>query len=257
MSRTGKILSTLTLIAGTFIVVCYLIYFIACVIQQNFVTVFIPAFIIGITVMIMIFRKKLYIRFHLILCTVLCSYMLSFSAFAAYIYLRPDLDIVLKESAVVIVFGCRTYGMTPGRTLSRRLNRAFEILEQNKTAICLVSGGRGPNESIAEAVSMQEYLIKRGITRGRIIMEDQSSNTIENIQYTKRILDEKNLSDYEIIGVSSSYHLPRIRMLAKKMNLSIKTVSAVPADTADAFFTFADTVREYMAWIKAIVLNHI
>ncbi|MHB1153253.1 MAG: YdcF family protein [Eubacteriales bacterium] len=202
----------------------------------------------------MTIRKKVWIWLKLVLCVGMCFYMLTFSIFFIHIYLMPEADLVYDDSSVVVVFGCRTYGMTPGRTLSSRLECAYKILENNTSMMCVVSGGKGPNETVTEAESMRVYLINRGIEPERIYIEDKSHNTIENIEYTLNLLDANNLCESTIIGVSSIYHLPRIRMLAENFNLSIITV---PANTSNIFLSFSDTVREYMAWVKAILLNNI
>lgn len=182
--------------------------------------------------------------------------MLTFSALIIFIY-SYNTDSVLthiqqEEEAVVLVFGCRTYGMVPGQTLKGRLDKALNILEDNTAAVCIVSGGRGSNETVAEAVAMKNYLAGRGINRERIFIEDKSHNTAENLKYIKQLLDANELNDRNIICVSSIYHLPRIRMMAERNNISVTTV---PSDIHNVFFTFSDTVREYMAWVKAIIFN--
>lgn len=52
----------------------------------------------------------------------------------------------------------------------------------------VVSGGQGMDEEVSEAFAMKEYLTNKGISEDRIIMEDKSTNTLENIKNTK-VLD--------------------------------------------------------------------
>lgn len=252
MRKVQKVLTVLTNISGIFVILCYSVYLLSCLIQESYYTIIIPLSVIAAASAAMLIKKEKRILLKSILCAGMCFYMLTFSAFSVYIYSRPETGLDADESYVLAVFGCRTYGMTPGRTLKSRLDRAYDILAADQSMTCIVSGGQGPNETVAEAIAMRWYLMTRGINSGRIITEENSGNTAENILNIRRILAGKNLLNNTVIGVSSVYHLPRINMLAKKQNLKIITMSA---DVTDIFFTFSDTVREYMAWIKAIAVN--
>ncbi len=252
MRKVQKVVTVLTNISGIFVIMCYSFFLISCLIQESYYMIVIPVSVIAAAFTAMAIKKEKRILSKSILCAGMCFYMLTFTAFSVYIYSRPETDFDADESYVLAVFGCRTYGMTPGHTLKSRLDRAYDILAADPSMTCIVSGGQGPNETVAEAIAMRGYLMTRGINRGRIITDEYSGNTAENILNIRRILAEKDLLNKTVIGVSSIYHLPRIHMLADKFNLKITTV---PADVTDIFFTFSDTVREYMAWIKAIAVH--
>lgn len=82
----------------------------------------------------------------------------------------------------VIVLGCKVNGNTPSRMLKRRLDSAVIYLNENEDVVCIVSGGKGEDEKISEAQAMKEYLVDKGIDEGRILTEDKSVNTLENIK---------------------------------------------------------------------------
>lgn len=253
MKKVNKIISCLTFISGIFVIACYFSYFIACLMQSDFIFALLPVAVIAAAAAAIILRKKLWPWLRVLLCAGMCFYMLTFSALSVYVFKQTGAqNSNYDKSAVVLVFGCRTYGMIPGQTLRSRLDRAYEILAENPSALCVVSGGMGPNETVTEAVSMRGYLIDRGINEKRIYTEDSSHNTTENIKHIKQLLDENGMSDAAIVCVSSIYHLPRIRMMAAHNDIPVFTV---PADTPNIYLAFSDTVREYMAWVKAIILN--
>ena len=78
---------------------------------------------------------------------------------------------------------------------------------------CVVSGGRGPNESETEASAMRRYLIQKGIAPNRIHVENRSQNTVENIKYSAKLIDIKG----DRIGiVTNNFHVYRGLSLAKK-----------------------------------------
>ena len=70
---------------------------------------------------------------------------------------------------------------TPSSVLQYRLDAAVSYLRENPQTACIVSGGQGPNEPIAEADCMAAYLQQRGVDPARVIREDRSTNTMENI----------------------------------------------------------------------------
>ena len=67
-----------------------------------------------------------------------------------------------------VVLGCKVRGTVPSLMLSRRIDRAFEMLMQYPEMIAVVSGGQGSNEDISEAECMAVELKRRGISAERI-----------------------------------------------------------------------------------------
>jgi len=53
----------------------------------------------------------------------------------------------------------------------------------------ITSGGRGADEARSEASAMAEYLVDHGIPAERILLEDQSTTTLENLRNSKAIID--------------------------------------------------------------------
>lgn len=176
------------------------------------------------------------------------------------------------EQLTVMVFGCYVRGEEPGRTLTTRLDAALSLLKRYPNADCIVSGGQGSNEAISEAEAMRRYLVSRGIAGERITLEDRSTNTSENLEYTFAILTgsesdgsaestpgspaSSNSTDSaqsvdtdgrRLVGVSSEYHLPRIRMLSRALGREIETYPAYDANIGN---TLIYTLREYMGVAK-------
>ena len=73
---------------------------------------------------------------------------------------------------------------------------------------------------------MQRVLMEMGIDRNRIRLEDKSRSTIENLRYSKQMLDSP---DESIAVVTSSYHLYRSLRIARRMGM--KNVSGIGAKT--------------------------
>ena len=123
-------------------------------------------------------------------------------------------DKGIKNLDYVIVLGALVYEDRPSIVLQYRLDKAYQYLKENKNTKCIVSGGQGKNEKYSEAKIMSDYLIKKGIKKGRIILEDKSTTTKENLQYSSKYFDKNN----ETIGiVTNNFHLFRSTYIAKKL----------------------------------------
>ena len=127
------------------------------------------------------------------------------------------------QNTTAVVLGCSVKGTKPSRILEERI----------------LSGGRGPGEDITEAQCMYEVLTKRGISENRLILEERSTTTEENLKYTGEILKDRGL-DMTVTLVTSEFHEYRANQMAAR--LGMKSYST-PAHT---FFVYFPTyyVRE-------------
>ncbi len=123
-----------------------------------------------------------------------------------------------KKSDCIIILGCQVRGTTLSQFLKKRLDKGIEIYNKGFADYIIVSGGQGPGEDITEAEAMKRYLISKGISENKIIVEDKSRNTMENLKYSKKLMVEKGF-DMAII-VSNKYHLKRASVMAKKVGIN-------------------------------------
>ncbi|MFK4389375.1 uncharacterized SAM-binding protein YcdF (DUF218 family) [Peribacillus frigoritolerans] len=89
-----------------------------------------------------------------------------------------------------MILGARVKGSVPSLSLQYRIDKAAEYLSANKHTVVIVSGGKGPGEVISEAKAMQQGLIAQGIEEARIMMEDKSTTTHENIVFSKELIPD-------------------------------------------------------------------
>lgn len=134
------------------------------------------------------------------------------------------------SSAAVIVLGCRVKGERPSRMLMGRINAARKYLEDNQQAYCILSGGQGGDELISEAECMYRELVNAGISPDRLIKEDRSTDTDENIvnsaAYISKLAAQGKVSAGEAVIITNEYHQCRAKLIAQKHGLSVKAVSA-------------------------------
>ncbi len=138
-----------------------------------------------------------------------------------------------------MVLGCSVKGERPSRVLSERLCAAYEYLNRNPKAVCVLSGGQGDGEEISEAECMYRYLTGRGIDGARLLLEDRSTTTAENLQYSMELLQQHGI-DGPVTIITSEFHEYRANQTAKRLGI---TSYSTPSRT---FFLYLPTfyVRE-------------
>lgn len=155
------------------------------------------------------------------------------------------------DSPYVIVLGCRVDGTKPSVMLQDRINAAYEYLQSND-AICIVSGGMGDDENISEAQCMFNALTDMGIDADRIWLEDQATSTLENLQYSLSLIEERTGSRPALVNVlSSDFHLYRAQMFADEMDLRISPVYAKSTHNFRYYVTFLREIL--MVWYYGII----
>ena len=142
------------------------------------------------------------------------------------IFLYSQGDRPMKPADAVIVLGCGVRGERVSLTLAYRLDRAIQYLEAYPEAAVVVSGGQGAGEDIPEALAMQRYLVARGIDAGRIIMEDRSTSTIENFEFSKALIQQHIGPDASVAFVTTRFHVYRATLVANKLNMEVSGVGA-------------------------------
>lgn len=143
------------------------------------------------------------------------------------------------KNTTAVVLGCSVRGTEPSRVLEERLNAAYDYLMENPEAYCVLSGGQGRGEDISEAECMYRYLTARGVEAERLICEDKSTTTEENLQFSKERLEELGISD-DITIVTSEFHAYRAAKMAECLGMNSYST---PSHT---FFVYLPTyyVRE-------------
>ena len=273
-SKINKIMVSLS----AFVLVCYVPYLALVLVNGE---AFFPCFIAFSVVVAALVPTLLFVKYNdrlnkalrilrIIYISGMAFYFVTFSVFFTYIgvsslrgaedaivtFAEQDVTSTKPSRDVVIVFGCRAYGYTPGIHLKNRLEAAVTLLEGRPDAVCIVSGGQGENETLPEAEAMRAYLESRGIAPERIYKEDESHNTYENIVNSKNLIDDLDLEYDRIIGVSSDFHIPRIEYLFDYYDIGLNTNIETVASRSPGFgYYFTSVVREYMAYVKLFLVT--
>ncbi|WML44227.1 YdcF family protein [Neobacillus sp. PS3-40] len=150
---------------------------------------------------------------------------------------------VPKNASYLIILGARVKGTIPSLALKSRINAATKYLEVNKDTIVIASGGKGPGEKISEAESIKKELLKRNINESRILMENRSTDTYENIKFSKAFIPKTAKVG---VVVTNGFHVYRSIIIGKNQNLNLE---GLPAKTPKQVLVQL-YIREYLALTK-------
>lgn len=125
----------------------------------------------------------------------------------------------------VVVLGCRVRGTAPSKAMRQRLAAAEAFLRDRPDAVCILSGGKGEDEEIAEADCMYRELTAAGIDPGRLYREDRSTSTRENFLFSQSIIKDNGLPE-AVVVVTNEYHQYRAGLIAKALGLTTYAISA-------------------------------
>ena len=160
-----------------------------------------------------------------------------------------------EKADVVIILGARLYGRTPSPSLQYRLDEGYAYLREHPDTIAVVSGGMGRGEEITEASAMRDYLLDKGIAPQRILTEERSYNTYENIDLSIRVLQE-NLDGVDLQAlkfgiISNDYHIFRGTLIAKEKGLD---AFGIPSRTPPTTLV-KGYLREYLSVLKYLIVD--
>lgn len=180
-------------------------------------------------------QKKLR-RYLAIVISLVIVYIMILQIFM-YRYSHMELP---SRADYLIVLGARVKGEAPSLSLRYRINTAAQYLEDNSQTIAIVSGGKGNGENMSEAEVMKLELIEHGIPEHRILMEDKSTSTEENIAFSKTFIPAKAKKG---LIVTNDYHVYRAVSVARKAGLSVQGLAADTPKRA----LIQSYIREYVA----------
>lgn len=147
-----------------------------------------------------------------------------------------------------IVLGAQWKADGPGEALRRRLERAAEYLKANPETVVIVSGGQGSDEPISEAAGMKQYLCDAGISEERILMEDRSKNTRENLAFSAELIDG---ADGRVVIVTNNFHVFRAVWLAEQQGYDAEGLAA----SSVTWMLPNNMLREFFGVVKDFVVE--
>lgn len=134
---------------------------------------------------------------------------------------EPDKDYVL-------ILGCRIrQDGTLYPIIRGRAERAMEFIRKQreqtgKQAVFLPSGGKGNDECLSEAEAVKRFLVENDIPEENILTETESTTTLENMVFSRRLIDSKA----NVAFSTSDFHVFRSGVLASSLGWNIDGIGA-------------------------------
>ncbi|KRN93475.1 YdcF family protein [Pediococcus stilesii] len=176
--------------------------------------------------------------------------------FYSFIYqmipVKGNIDYIITLGA-----GVRSEKVSP--LLKARLDKALEYYHKQKELVkMVVSGGQGPDEPVSEAFAMAKYLGTQKVPNQKIIKEDRSTTTFENMRFSKQKIEQdwKKETPPRVIFSTNNYHVLRGAIYARKAGLNANGVGS----PTSFYFLPSALIREFIAllviykWFTGLIL---
>ncbi len=183
----------------------------------------------------------------------------AFALFIGYSWLYSRL-VRRAVGTWVIVLGS---GLSGGRRvpplLASRIRAGLDAASRVGASVVVMSGGQGSDEALAEGRAMREWALdpanaRRELSTGdgvvreagpRILSEEESVNTEENLRFTTALLEREGITGPGIIA-TSNYHAMRAAMLARELGVDAQAVQAPVA----RYYWPSAILREFAAILR-------
>lgn len=236
----------------------------AVLVTLGFVLMIVPGFQFSIT-LCFAFAATLVLMYYLkmhptpltgtifrIICIMLILGIIAAAVTAIFI-IRGAFPAQPADCEYIVVLGAGVRGTVPSLSLQERINAAYDYLLSHPNTIAVLSGGQGPGEDITEAACIYRELTNKGIEGSRLLIEDKSASTIENLRFSLALLEETLGKRPTRIGIiSSEYHLFRASLFAKELQVES---CGIPAKTSWFALKVNYFLREIVAVWKFYVLG--
>ena len=175
-------------------------------------------------------------------------FLVSFVAIQGTIMHGMQPDPKAADAEYLLVLGARVNpDGQPSAALAARLDTAYDFMQEHPDITAILCGGQGGNEPCPEAEAMYDYMVAKGMDADRLLLEDESSNTIQNIENARALIGD----GHRTAVVTSDYHLARARVLMERGGLD---ACGIPAPTPYPGQWVAVRCREYCS-ILGLVLT--
>ena len=153
-----------------------------------------------------------------------------------------------EKCSVLVVLGAGLIdGHIVGPLLAGRIKTA--VTSATDDSIFIMSGGKGEDEQVSEASAMKKYAVEKlDIAADRILVEEQSRNTLENLKFSSQMLKKP------FIFFSSDFHIFRAALFAASLDLDAQ---GSKGSKTTIYYRTVFFIREFVAVLNSQRKKHI
>lgn len=185
------------------------------------------------------YTRVIYQIYRIVMILFILSFIFIQGGIVVNMYETKDINNV-NNIDTMIILGAKVNEDGVSKTLKLRLDKALEYYKKNKDINIIVSGGQGKDEVTTEALAMKNYLVENGVNEENLILEDKATTTLENIIFSKKIMEDLNLGNRALI-VTSDYHLFRGRFIASILGIDNEGLNSTSSLSGRMYYM----IREY------------
>jgi uncharacterized SAM-binding protein YcdF (DUF218 family) len=165
------------------------------------------------------------------------------------------IDKPLAKADAGIVLGAALWNDVPSPALKERLDFAYQLYAAGTVDKLILSGGLDANGStLTEAEGMRNYLVAKGISDDKLLLEDKATSTYENLGYSKQIAEQNKLNTLMII--THDYHAARSKEIAKKLDFKQFQVAATKSLVLNPVYNESREVLAFTKWkVDSLLLS--
>ena len=149
----------------------------------------------------------------------------------------------------VVVLGAGLIGDKVTPLLASRIEKGIAIYQKQPGCKLIMSGGQGPDEIMAEGQAMANYAFEQGIPVEDIVIENQSTNTEENLKFSYALM--KPGSRFAL--VTNYYHVFRALLLAQQLKIKCIGYGA----KTRFYFSLNAFIREFVGYLVMTKKAHL
>ena len=168
---------------------------------------------------------------------------------AAVIYVTSGILVVITPQITpvdyIIVLGCGLINgdqITP--LLKGRVDKGIALYNKDpENSMLVFSGGKGKDETVSEAYAMKMYALSKGIREDHILLEERSTTTRENMQFSRELIEKQGKKKPKMAFSTNRFHQFRAGVYAYQSGMNIRGVGS----TTKLYFALTASIREYVA----------
>ncbi len=167
---------------------------------------------------------------------------------------REGPDLSAAPPGAILVLGSGTNHCRPSPTLRQRLERGLDLARIYPQARVVVSGGVDPGFGCTEAEVMRRYLRGQGLDEARLLLEERSTSTHENLVFSRTLLEQAGLDPRHtaIMVITSDFHVPRSLRIARQAGYAQVRAAGAPTPR---HLRWNAWLREYFAFASSRALG--
>lgn len=177
----------------------------------------------------------------------LVTWLLACGVLAAIIHYTGTIDDPRHADVIIVLGAALTDEGEPGRALRRRSEHAAALWTDGHAGMIICTGGIGRAARIrrSEADGCRDVLMREGVPRAAILLEETSRNTEENGRNSHAIMVAHGWDS--AVLVSDSYHVFRARYLFGRTGIHVVPGPVPVARIESPLFYVHAVVREVAA----------